>query len=290
LTAQSYIRDVFVLALLVCATSSSQLRAQNSGPGIDSIANALREPGTRIPIGGSSRSTVFLNTVTVPSGGNEKELLTLVWVVFPRGTATLRVCSVNKIGPANLVYERYSPKDALAVINGGFYGFDSSDKGVPVGLLISEGNRLSDFANNWTSGGILLVRNQGDIEIVPIDEKNGLGNPREALQSKPLLIESGLRAVRRDRKDQPFNRSTIGITTAGDLVIAGAFTDDNQALTLVDFGKFLELLGKMKGVHITTALNLDGATDAHLHVISPTRHWGYEGSNYVPDVLAIVPR
>ena len=214
----------------------------------------------------------------------------MVWVVFPHGSVTLRVCSVHKIGPANLLYETYSPKDALAVVNGGFYGFDSSYKGVPVGLLISEGNRLSNVANDWTSGGILLVRNQGDIEIVPIDEKNSLGNPREALQSKPLLIESGLRAVKRDLKDQPFNRSAIGITAAGDLVIAGAFRDDNQALTLVDFGKFLELLGKMKGVHIKTALNLDGATDAHLHVISPARHWGYEGSNYVPDMLAIVPR
>jgi hypothetical protein len=149
---------------------------------------------------------------------------------------------------------------------------------------------MSEVASKWTSGGILLVRPELNIQIVPISQWNGLGSPKEALQSKPLLIENEIRAVRRNPKDQPFNRSAIGLTTKGELLIAGAFRDDNQALTLYDFCRFLELLGQAKGVHVRTALNLDGATDAHIHVISPARHWGYEGSNYVPDVLAIVPR
>jgi hypothetical protein len=280
---------VIVVALLNCAISSSQPLTQNSASVLDSIAKALKEPGTRLPLRTSSQSPIFVNIVTVPSG-DDKNPLTLVWMVFPHGSVTLRARSVNKIGPANLLYETYSTNDALALVNGGFYGYDSSYKGTPLGLLISSGNRLSDFAHNWTSGGILLVREELDIQIIPISQKNELGTPKEALQSKPLVFENGLRAVKRNTKDQPFNRTSIGLTAKGDLFIAGAFRDDNQALTLYDFARFLELLGQVRSVHVQTALNLDGATDAHLHVTSPSRHWGYEGSNYVPDVLAVVPR
>jgi uncharacterized protein YigE (DUF2233 family) len=262
---------------------------QNEASVLDSIAKALKEPGTRIPIGSNSRSSIVVNSVTVPSA-DEKPPVTLVWVVFPHESVTLRACLVNKIGPANLLYETYSPKDALALVNGGFYGYDAANKGMPVGLLISNGNQISSFAQNWTTGGILLVRKESDTQIISIAQKGELGTPKEAIQSKPLLFENGLRAVKRDRKDQPFNRSGIGLTANGDLLVAGAFRDDSQALTLYEFGKFLELLGEVKGIQVQTILNLDGATDAHFHLVTPARHWGYEGSNYVPDMIAIVPR
>ncbi len=285
---QVRILGLFLFALLSCAILSGHPPDSGSSE-LDSIAKALQRPGTRLQLRSNSQAPVSAHIITVPSSDGQNPL-TLVWIVFPQNSVTVRASSVNKIGPANRLYDAYSPKDALVLLNGGYYGYDASHKARPLGLLVSNGNRMSDFATKWTSGGIILVRPELDIQIIPINKWNELSTPKEAIQSKPLLIENEALSVTRHPKDQPFNRSSIGLTTKGDLLVAGAFRDDNQALTLYDFGGFLELLGRLKGVHVRTALNLDGATDAHLHVISPAKDWGYEGSNYVPDVLAVVSR
>jgi uncharacterized protein YigE (DUF2233 family) len=187
------------------------------------------------------------------------------------------------------LYESYSPKKALVLINGGFYAFNKNNRESPIGLLISDGQQVSPVAQSWKSGGVLVKKNV-DVDIVPISQKHDLGILDQALQSKPLLIENGSLAVKRNLKDEPFNRSAVGLTEKGDIVFVGAFKDDNQAVTLYDFAQFMKLLKAAKGVNVKVALNLDGATDSHLFIVSSGRHFGYAGSNYVPSALAIVPR
>jgi len=282
-----------LIAFAICAVSTAIAQKHMAttsidGHSIDAIGLALKKGETKTVIKNSLGSNIYINTVTV-SENDQRAPLTLVWVVFPHNLVTLRACHVNKIGPANLLYQNYSPKGALALVNGGFYGFNSDNRQIPLGLLISDGKRLSP-AKPWTSGGILLVREQSEIDIVPISQKDRIGNPNQALQSKPLLIENGTLAVKLGQRDAPFNRSAIGLTEKGDIVIAGAFRDDTQAVTLYDFAKFLMLLRTLKTVNIKVALNLDGATDSHFYVVPSAIHFGYEGSNYVPNVLAILPR
>jgi len=255
---------------------------------VDSINVALKKEETRTLISGDLGSNIYLNTASVVTG-EPGSPVTLAWIVFPHDRVAFRTCRINKIGPANNLYESYSPKRALALINGGFYGFNGENRETPLGLLISDGQQLSPIVNSWKSGGVIVQRNT-DAEIVPISQKDKLGNPSQALQSKPLLIEKGLLAVKTNANDEPFNRSAIGLTDKGDIVVAAAVRSDNQALTLYDFGRFLTLLKSVKGISIKVALNLDGATDSHLYIVSPAQHFGYVGSNYVPSALAIVPR
>jgi len=126
----------FAIVLISCVTSHSQFSSPSGGSVLDLIAKALRQPTAKVLIKSNSRSAVFSTTISLPPNGSEKNSLTLVWAVFPRDSVTLRVCSVQKIGPANSLYETYSPKDALAVVNGGFYGYDALNRSTPVGLLI----------------------------------------------------------------------------------------------------------------------------------------------------------
>jgi uncharacterized protein YigE (DUF2233 family) len=268
--------------------STTPVAAAKSPP--DAIRDALRGTVTRTLISGNFRKSFYLNTVSVPESGTQRPPLTLVWIVFPRELVTLRACRINKIGPAKLIYETYSPTGAVALVNGGFYGFNDAHKGEPVGLLVSEGAQVSSPALGWKSGGIIFSQEDSTVDIVPIAQKSKIGNPKTALQSKPLLIENGILAVKHDLSDHPFNRSAIGLTAAGDLVLAGAFREDNEALTLYDFGRFLALLGPATDLKIRIALNLDGATDAHFYLARAAVHFGYQGSNYVPDALAVVPR
>lgn len=256
---------------------------------VDRLIEALKKDETKTLVTDSSITHIYLNTITVPGGEGQNDPLTLVWIVFPRDLVTLRACSVNKIGPANLLYETYSPKGALAMVNGGFYGFQGNNRETPIGLLISDGAQLSP-PMPWKSGGFLVVSEKSDIEIVPIFQRDKLKNAKQALQSKPLLISDGKLAVKRDSKDQKFNRSAIGLTEEGNIVVATAVSPNMQAATLYDFGRFLALLRSVKGVKIQNALNLDGATDSHLYVESSGLHLGYGGSNYVPSALAIIPR
>jgi uncharacterized protein YigE (DUF2233 family) len=287
------VRVCAAVSILSCAVIC-ELVAQNktapTPPAVDIISNALKGPLTRTLISGASKTGVYLSSVSVPGVDGDEGPLNLVWIMFPHDFATLRTCRVNKIGPANLLYETYSPPGALVLLNGGFYGFDDAHKGVPVGLLVSDGVQVSGPALSWKSGGIVFSREDSNVNIVPIASRLEIGSPKHALQSKPLLIEDGVLAVKHDKNDHPFNRSAIGLTATGDLIVVGAFREDGQALTIYDFGRFLVLLGPLKGLRIKIALNLDGATDAHFY-ISPSRmHFGYQGSNYVPDALAVVPR
>jgi uncharacterized protein YigE (DUF2233 family) len=255
----------------------------------DILATALQSATTTL-VENKENSNIYLNSVRVSDKGNDENgSFTLTWIVFPHDLVTVRTCRVNKIGPANLLYETYSPKGALAMVNGGFYAFKSGNRETPIGLLISDGSRISPTVD-WKTGGFLVVRDKGQIDVVPISRKAEIGNPDQALQSKPLLIENGKLAVKRNQNDQPFNRSAIGITENGDIVVAVAIKDDNQAMTLYDFGRFLQLLNDLKHMKIKVALNLDGANDSHLYVVPSATHLGYGGSNYVPSALAILPR
>ena len=279
---------VLIISCILVAEVYPQSRTHVDRQLANLISVALRTGEKKTLITSDIGTQIYLSTVSIaiPGAGSP---VTLAWVVFPHDRVTFRTLRVNKIGPSNHIYESYSPKGAIALINGGFYGFSEGNRESPIGLLVSDGEEFSPMMKSWKSGGVLVQRGL-DTDIIPISERNKIGNPVQALQSKPLLIDNGLLAVKLNSNDATFNRAAIGLTDKGDIVVAGAFRDDTQALTLYDFGQFLALLKTTKGVNIRVALNLDGATDSHLYVVSPAQHFGYAGANYVPSALAILPR
>jgi len=83
----------------------------------------------------------------------------------------------------------------------------------------------------------------------------------------------------------PFNRSAVAVDKNGDLIIAGAFDDDGDAVTLIEFSQFLATPRSKGGPEAFYALNLDGGPDAHLYFPKIGLHLGYSGQNYVPNAI-----
>lgn len=252
----------------------------------DWLSSALVSQETKSQNSVGRGANVAMHSVTVVNPGETHDGVRLVWIAFPRNSFVLEVQRIDKIGPADDLYKAtVSDKTALTV-NGGPYFMVKGQTQVPLGVVIERGTVISPKAP-FTSGGVVFSGSNIPVDIVGIKRFSISPGIINAIQAKPLLIENGRIAVGRDKTDRQFDRTAIGITANGDLVVAGAFRSDTQALTTYEFARFLALLRPLKGIALKTALNLDGATDAHIFFQPTAIHLGYHGTNYVPDVISI---
>jgi uncharacterized protein YigE (DUF2233 family) len=208
--------------------------------------------------------------------------LVLTWAEFQDSPPILKVEEVREYGPSYEIYSKRVPADAMAAINGGFFGYDKNGKHTPLGLVMTD-RRVAHPRANWTTGGVLQQGENGKIEITPM--KTFLSNASivNALQSKPLLVEKGRVAIRAD--DDRFNRSAVCLTKAGTIILAGAFESFGRAVTLKEFASFLVKLRELGGLEIESALAMDGGPGAQLWFPSLSLHYGDSGQNYVPNLI-----
>lgn len=282
---------VIVTICLLCFSSPLQVAQQQKHlSGVDSkidwLKTAMTGPETEVALSQEKDHRFLLHSIEIDKASGGATGLHLVWIVLPRGSFSLSINLIDKIGPANDLYTIATSSGALLTLNGGFYMLRQGRAPAPLGLLRQNGKTLSPLAT-FSTGAVLVSNDQHEVEIIPIKRFSGGGGVHNALQSKPLLIEDGRLSIRPNKSDGLFNRVAIGVTENGDLCIAGAFKDDTQAITLYDFGRFLSLLRAKKGLPLRTVLNLDGATDAHMFLPATGLQLGYPGTNYVPDVITI---
>jgi hypothetical protein len=214
------------------------------------------------------------------SSTSDRPGLVLTWTELPRGT--LVVSDVRKFGPSNEIYAKAVPGDALAAINGGFFGYNGTGNHLPLGLVVANGRRRNRLMP-WRSGGVLVANDDGAIQVVPIRRFSAFMPMSGAVQSKPLLVENGAVAVR--GQDPRFNRSAVALTDHGTLVLAGAFESFGRALSLKEFATFLVDLHAFDNIRIDVALAMDGGPGAHLYFPPLAKHYGDPGSNYVPNLV-----
>lgn len=144
-------------------------------------------------------------------------------------------------------------------ITGGF-SRQSGDNLGPQGLVRTGDRTVSSLAG-WRDGGVLSI--VGDTaRVVRIAEwRDAPTSKGIALQAKPLLVADG-------KVDEPlgdrsrWNRVAVGTMRDGRVVLIGAFTPHNNAVTLREFAQdAISVLGS----NLAMLLNMDGGPSAFLY-------------------------
>lgn len=200
------------------------------------------------------------------------------------GAETLHVKDVRKKGAITSIYQESIPANASVALTGGFFGYTDRGSFAPLGLIIAEGHRINP-RHPWNSGGVVQFRNK-KIEIVPISSFSERSDILTAVQSKPLLVESGRSGIR-SSNDARFDRSAIATTSDGQVMIVVLSTPTGKAATLAEFAALLLRIKTKAGGSIQWALALDGGPGAHL--MSGGTHCGLGEPNYVPNLLYLQP-
>ncbi|MBY5330949.1 phosphodiester glycosidase family protein [Rhizobium leguminosarum] len=148
--------------------------------------------------------------------------------------------------------------DGILAVNGGFFEIDSHNRLSPSGLLIVNGNRLSDYNKDAGSGILTVAGNRIDI----VDSSSfALSTGLEfALQSGPRLVEKGgkIGIYKND-----FNR----LERAAICVDRGSITIviiQGVGLSLYEVAGVLAAPIETGGFGCAVALNLDGGPSAQL--------------------------
>lgn len=282
----SILRRLISCTLCLCAVAGAQGQFTERNPAVFlSQANWVRQltatqPTKIIVDPAQPNSPLFMyedRDTQSPRHG-----IKLCWLRLPKSLTSMAVTDVNRSGMSSAIYESLKKDSDIVVMNGGFFGFGRKNDFVPLGLVIA-GGRQSSAIMNWTTGGLVL-QSGGIPTVLPVGEFGSLTGIEHAIQSKPMLVEKGKIGINSD-PNPPFNRSAVAVDKSGDLIVAGAFDDDGDAVTLIEFSQFLATLTSEGGPAAYYALNLDGGPDAHFYFPKIGLHLGYGGQNYVPDAI-----
>ncbi len=265
-----------------------QAQAQNASTPewiLDLLAKSPTE--IEVPISEGSKARLVIHKQT--DRGKPREGLTVAWVILPRGSVRMFVEAKpveTSIIPA---YERSAEPKDVVVTSGGF--FETYNTCVPEGLVISNKTTVVERKDK-KFGGFLLSGEKGILSIKPISEKLPAGI-ENAIQGDPILVRNGVVDNISPDNGGVSNRVAVGLRTNGDIVIAGAFADRTEALTLFEFASLLAVPIQQSGPGVDVALNLEGFRQAHMYIPSAPaayRHFGEAASGCLPDKLHFAGR
>ena len=77
----------------------------------------------------------------------------------------------------------------------------------------------------------------------------------------------------------------VGISRAGRIIIAGAFSPNQAGATLFEFAEALIAFGVGQKDELVTAIAMDGGPGAHIYVKPKQLLFGYDGTTFVPNVI-----
>lgn len=209
-----------------------------------------------------------------------------VSVYIPAKTAILSVHDIQKKGTAKQAYSPLAGKNTILIASGGFFGFRSDGHEKPIGLIRSNHKRLVRLLD-WDHGGVLVSDKKGNVKIIPAQNRSQAGAWSEAIQSKPIIINSGMVDVNKNLRDSEFNRVAIGYTLDGDILVVGAFHSFGQASTLVDFAKIFKNEAERRELKIHRALAMDGGAGAQIYIPSRNLSFGDSGRSYFPNAVRL---
>jgi uncharacterized protein YigE (DUF2233 family) len=103
------------------------------------------------------------------------------------------------------------------------------------------------------------------------------------------VVERSHSGIRSD-DGQLANRTAVGICEDGSIVVAGAFHDDNKALSLYEFAQVLTNIPGQNTHKLNYALYLDGGPSAHIFIPTLDLHFGSDGATFVPNLVRFKAR
>lgn len=206
----------------------------------------------------------------------------LILVRLAGSNVEVAVESVRRKGSQVKIYKELIQDSDCIVTNGGFWGYDRSGAEMPLGLVVSSGKTLSPKMA-WSSGGALCA-GSGNLSFMKVRALEDVSQCYYALQSKPFLVEEGKVAVR-GRTEDRFNRTAIGSDKSGGILVAGAFSPEGDAASLVEFASFIVHESSRTGDAALTVLSLDGGPGSQLLIPTLNLHFGDTSDNYVPSIV-----
>lgn len=182
-----------------------------------------------------------------------------------------------------------SCRDARVVLTGGFFANDAEGLR-PDGLHVQGSHVLAEDARNWTSGGYVFSRGNGQVGFSPVSEGAPAGAVF-AVQSKPFLIEDGKVAVS-PIQDPMWDRIAIGDADyrgQKGLFVIAAISDlsKRQAMQQHVFANAIASFIRAFGLKTTVVLNLDGAEGPFIKIPSAGRYYGSNRNRYVPSIICL---
>lgn len=208
----------------------------------------------------------------------------LVELFIPATTSNVTVHDLRVKDAAVRAYKKISTPSTIAIIGGGFFGYDKAGKESPIGLTRQDNVRKVALMP-WSHGGVLASDGKGTIRIFPAESASQGGRWAYALQSKPIIILNGSVDVAKNLRDADFNRVAIGTTLEGDILIVGLFHGFGQAATLVDFSQLYRKVADARGLKILRALAMDGGVGAQIFIPKLDMSFGDTGVSYFPNAV-----
>lgn len=205
--------------------------------------------------------TLSIPTATPTLQPTSSETLEFVFSGSSLRAAWVRVRDPQKIILYPNFTEKLSAKDAreekncASIVNGGFYTMQNS----PIGLFVTEGEKMSDTHKNRLFNGFFSVDYEGNARISYDVPQNGV---RFALQSGPLLLQNGVIEKLSIRNDELARRVVVAQEEDGRVFFIVLFVagSPNLGPYLAELPEVLAVVGDKIEVRFTDALNLDGGS------------------------------
>lgn len=274
---------IALICAFICSLSISSIgfTAESSSEKSPAWLKKLLKKQPRVySIDLGSSSSAELKVLTETDENSERAGLTLCWITIPKNNLIMSVTDIRKDGFIRGYYPEIVKNKDVVIVNGSFFGVVSGNP-YPIGLVVSNGKAISKTAK-WKTGG-MVIQSNGSIDIVPIKSFAFNTAIEQAIQSRPMLVFNGKMGINSD-DGFLFNRTAIGIA-GNDIVVAGAFIDEMQAVTLYEFASFLTTKKKDGGPEVDAALNMDGAGGAQLLFPALGLTFGEELDIYIPNTV-----
>jgi exopolysaccharide biosynthesis protein len=232
-------------------------------------------------------STGALHSTKIQDKETSRNGLTLAWVIIPSHHYLLTVKDVQQEGDASNIFGGIECAGSPVIVNGGFYGYaDSSNRRIPMGLVVASGKNVSSLWR-WKTGGAVLDGLKE--KIVPVARLKGAGHPQNALQSMPMLVWNNKNGIWQEG-GPAVNRVAVGVTRDNDWIVIGAFGSEGLGVTLKEFADLILALPRLGGAFVVSALNMDGGPSAHMYVPKMKKNFGDPGYTFLPNVVCFRSR
>jgi len=228
---------LFSVALLLIALPLAPLRAQGAWQMESSEQRPSRSPA------------VTHRVLSVRCG---EQTLEMQLVKFDRSRCTLRVVG---LASGTTVADAARKNGGVAGVNGGYF----KPGGVPLGLVMSGGEKIHAFETAKILSGVLVVTSRG-ASLLRAAEFKGETGVREALQAGPFLVDKG-RFVAGLNAGRRAERTVLLADAEG---VAALLT--TSPVSLSELGQILATPDLLPGLKIERALNLDGGSSTALWV------------------------
>ncbi len=148
----------------------------------------------------------------------------------------------------------------VIAVNGGFFGQKADGQLYPVGELIDDGASVS---SSWSSVGGYLAFNDDGVPDITLSSDGAPEWAREAVQTRPVLIEKGGRWAMRTNGTELERRSLVCVLGDGDILL---MVVSGGGLTLYEAGWVLRAANWGGHYGCEKAIALDGGGSTQLKV------------------------